>query len=172
MNNLVNLLSELAFTFSLIGLTETKIKLNQDPIVNTKLSGYHYLSQPTYSNAGGVGFYIKEDLEFTVRDDLTISKNEFEAIWIELHNDSQHNMICGIIYRHPDGNVEAFQEYLNSTIEWIHRENKYCMIMGDFNLDLLKFEHHPATYHFMKHYILHFFILIFYNQLYKPYSES
>ena len=32
-DNLVNLLSELAFTFSLIGLTETKIKLNQDPIV-------------------------------------------------------------------------------------------------------------------------------------------
>jgi len=58
-------------------------------------------------------------------------------------------MICGIIYRHPDSNVEAFQEYLNSTIEWIHRENKYCMIMGDFNLDLLKFEHHPATDHFM-----------------------
>ena len=58
-------------------------------------------------------------------------------------------MICGIIYRHPDGNVETFQEYLNSTIEWIHRENKYCMIMGDFNLDLLKFEHHPATDHFM-----------------------
>ena len=148
-DNLVNLLSELASAFSLIGLTETKIKLNQDPIVNTKLSGYNFLSQPTYSNAGGVGFYIKEDLEFTVRDDLTISKNEFEALWIELYNDSQHNMICGIIYRHPDGNVETFQEYLNSTIEWIHRENKYCMIMGDFNLDLLKFEHHPATDHFI-----------------------
>jgi len=44
-DNLVNLLSELAFTFSLIGLTETKIKLNQDPIVNITLSGYHYLSQ-------------------------------------------------------------------------------------------------------------------------------
>ena len=55
-DNLVNLLSELTFPFSLIGLTETKIRLKQDPTVNTKLSGYYYLSQLTYSNAGGVGF--------------------------------------------------------------------------------------------------------------------
>ena len=34
-DNLVNLLSELLFPFSLIGLTETKIKFNQDPITNT-----------------------------------------------------------------------------------------------------------------------------------------
>ena len=124
-------------------------QFNQDPITNTKLPGYHYVSQPTYSNAGGVGFYIKEDLEFTLRDDLTISKNEFEALWIEIQSDSQHNMICGILYRHPGGNVEVFQEYLNSAIEKIHRENKYCMIMGVFNLDLLKFESHPATDDFM-----------------------
>lgn len=32
--------------------------------------------------------------------------------------------------------------YLNSTI---HQESKYCVIMGDFNLDLLKFGVHPAT---------------------------
>ena len=65
-DNLVNLLSELAFAFSLIGLTETKIKLNQDPIVNTKLSGYNFLSQPTYSNAGGG--LISESSTLDIRD--------------------------------------------------------------------------------------------------------
>jgi hypothetical protein len=54
-------------------------------------------------------------------------------------------MLCGVIYRHPSGNVEHFMDYLNSTIDKIHRENKYCILMGDFNLDLLKAESHPDT---------------------------
>lgn len=80
---------------------------------------------------------------------MTVTKNEFEALWIEVQNDTQHNMLCGIIYRHPSSNIDLIQEYINSSIEKIHRENKYCMIMGDFNLDLLKFESHSGTDDFM-----------------------
>ena len=29
--------------------------------------------------------------------------------------------------------------------EMIHCENKYCVLFGDFNLDLLKFESHPSA---------------------------
>ena len=42
--------------FSVIGLSETKIKVNQDPLLNTEILGYDFVSQPTLSNAGGVGF--------------------------------------------------------------------------------------------------------------------
>ena len=45
-------------------------------------------------------------------------------------------MLCGVIYRHPNGNPEVFLEYLNLVTEKIHRENKYCVVMGDFNFDL------------------------------------
>jgi hypothetical protein len=58
-------------------------------------------------------------------------------------------MLCGVLYRHPNGNLGNFMSYLNSTIEKIHQESKYCVIMGDFNLDLLKFEIHPATDDFL-----------------------
>ena len=34
-------------------------------------------------------------------------------------------------------------------VESIHRENKYCVLLGDFNLDLLKFESHPDTDSFL-----------------------
>ena len=30
-------------------------------------------------------------------------------------------------------------------VESIHCENQYCVLLGDFNLDLLKFESHPDT---------------------------
>ena len=35
------------------------------------------------------------------------------------------------------------------TVDKIHRENKYCVLLGDFNLDLLKFESHPSTENFL-----------------------
>ena len=34
---------------------------------------------------------------------MTVSENEFDALWIEIANHSQHNMLCGVIYRHPNG---------------------------------------------------------------------
>ena len=100
--------------------------------MNTDLPGYQFVSQPSISNAGGVGFYTQENLKFTTtRSELTTSKDEFETLRIEIQNDSHHNMLCGVIYRYPRGNLDCFMDYLNSTIDRIHRENKYCIIMGD-----------------------------------------
>ena len=41
------MLSELYFPFSVIGLTETKIKMDQQPLLNFDLPGYSFFSQPT-----------------------------------------------------------------------------------------------------------------------------
>lgn len=148
-DKLVDMIFELHYPFSLIGVTETKLKFDHEPITNCNLPGYCFVSQPSHSNAGGVGFYIKNDIKFTPRTDLTKSTNEFEALWIEVQNDAQCNMMCGIIYRHPNGNNDVFNEYVNSLTGKIQRENKYCIIMGDFNLDLLKCESHISTNEFM-----------------------
>ena len=51
-------------------------------------------------------------------------------------------MIFGVIYRHPYGNMQNFMDFLNSTIEKINREKKFCIILRDFNLDLLKLDSH------------------------------
>ena len=48
------MLSDLYFPFSPIGLTETKLKSGQPPILNIDLYGYQFLSQASISNAGGV----------------------------------------------------------------------------------------------------------------------
>lgn len=49
---------ELDAEFWVIGLTEIKLKCIQTPIINRNLPGYKFISQPSYSNSGGVGFYI------------------------------------------------------------------------------------------------------------------
>ena len=90
-DKLSNMLSELYFPFSLIGLTEIKQKIDQPPISNPDLCGYQFLSQPSLSNAGGVAFYINNNLNFNIRPEFTTTAGDFEALWIEVHNSSHSN---------------------------------------------------------------------------------
>jgi hypothetical protein len=49
------MLSEFDCPFSLIALSETKIKYGENLITNIDIPGYTFVSQPSLSNAGGVG---------------------------------------------------------------------------------------------------------------------
>ena len=64
------MLSDMNNSFSIIGLSETKIKFGMDPYINTDLLGYCFLSQLSMFNAGGVGFYIKNNVSYAIRDEL------------------------------------------------------------------------------------------------------
>ena len=144
-DNLLTMLSQLYFPFSIIGLTETKLKTDHDASLNIDLVGYQLVSIPSNTNAGGVGFYIKDNVKFRLRSDLTMLRDEFEALWIEIQNDFQQNMLCGVIYRHPSGKSDSFTDYINTVTGRINQENKCCAIMGDFNIDLLKIETHVTS---------------------------
>ena len=61
------MLSQLYLPFSVIGLTEIKFSFNQQALSNNELSGYQFVSQSSYSNAGGIGFYIRENISFNIR---------------------------------------------------------------------------------------------------------
>ena len=64
-------------------------------------------------------------------------------------NNRERNMLCGVTYRHPSSNYDNFMNYVNGVIERIHHENKYCAILGDFNLDLFKAKVHQETQNFL-----------------------
>ena len=144
-DSLHNMLKRLHYKFSVIGRTEIKFQLDQDPIVNCDLSGYKFISQPSFSNNGGAGFFVKNDLKYFIRDDLTDFKDECEALWIEIEGKGKQNVLCGVVYRHPNGSLSTFQDYLNLVLDKIRRQNKQCLIMGDLNLNLLKYEKHADT---------------------------
>ena len=48
------------------------------------------------------------------------------------------NIIIGVIYRHPNCNID---KDLETTLQLIHRENKLSIICGDFNANILNTEH-------------------------------
>ena len=69
-------------------------------------------------------FFWLKMTSYSFRQDLSSVKEGYESLWIEIQNNAEHNMICGIIYRHPHGNLDSFMIHINTAIEKIHRENK------------------------------------------------
>ena len=82
---------------------------------------------------------------FSIRTDLSKTESGFEVLRIEIENNAHSNILCGVVYRHLHGDITSFMKYLNSFVDKIHGKNKICVVMGDFNLDLLKFETHNDT---------------------------
>ena len=57
LDNLNHLLFELDCSFTIIGLTKTKIITSKDSVINLNLPGLQFVSHSSLSNAGGVVTY-------------------------------------------------------------------------------------------------------------------
>ena len=151
------MLTELNHDFSVIGLTETKYVTSREQLVNVNIPGYKFDSQPSLSNAGGVGFSVSVNLNYSIGNYISQATMDYESLWSEIPTDLHHNLICGAIYRHANSNLETFMNSLNYVLDKINRENKYCIIMEDFNINLLNSESHPATDEFLSNLGTYFF---------------
>ena len=128
-DHLTQMLADLRLPFSLIGLTETWINNYSDHSMACHLPGYTFISQPTKMRSGGIGAFIHNGINFHIRDDLSSSIDECEMLWVEIENKSSKNILCGIIYRHPNSNLDLFLNKLFSAIDIINREGKLlCLI--------------------------------------------
>jgi len=57
--------------------------------------------------------------------------------------------IVGCVYRPPNQNTALFLDKFNDVLSYITKNNKQCYIMGEFNLDLLQYNHHTLTQEFI-----------------------
>ena len=73
-DNFAHMLSKLQFPFSVIGLSETKFMIDKDILTNTDLPGYDFISQPSLSQAGGISFYVRKNLTYSILSNLTTTE--------------------------------------------------------------------------------------------------
>lgn len=117
----------------IIGITETWLN---DQITDSEISleGYTIFRKDRKSSeksrGGGVMFYIKNNLIAVLNSELNLSKFA-EGIWVDI-NSRKESTLIGLCYRAPDSSDENDQE-LVKIINSASR-NKFCLIMGDFNL--------------------------------------
>ena len=73
-------------------------------------------------------------MDFKIRTDLAL---DIESISIQLDIKYVKPIILSTLYRPQDSLVELF-EPIESLLKSIDQENKWCLIVGDFNCNLLK----------------------------------
>ena len=86
-----------------------------------------------------------------VRTDLTLnSPSNFEAMFVEIILPGRKNLIIGCIYRHGASSlpIQKFSEdHLQPLLHKISQERKECVLMGDFNIDLLRSSNAASDFH-------------------------
>ena len=59
------------------------------------------------------------------------------------------NVLCCCANRHPSSDISKLIDHLQETLSNLTKENKLIAIMGDFNIDLLKYDDHIPTNEFV-----------------------
>ena len=147
-DELESFLNVLNYKFRLIGVTEHKLGIND--FLHFPLQDFSFIYNCRTSTHGGAGIFISHEFSFKKRNDLEIEKHgELESVAIELILENQKNLICFCIYKHP---IMSITEFMNLLIPVLHKtsqENKTCIILGDFNIDLLKCDENNAVSNFL-----------------------
>ena len=93
----------------------------------------------TEAAAGGTAIYIHESIKYKLRYDLNLYKPKFlETTFIETIRPKKGNIVIETIYKHPNmQSCEFVEEFMSSDLDIINKEQKMCVLLGDFNIDLL-----------------------------------
>ena len=115
---------------------------------------------PTESLAGSTLFYIRNQLSYKPQNDLCIYKaTELGSSFIEICILKRSNIITGCIYRHTNMDLDEFNDnYLNILHDKLSKENKCVFLLGDFNIELLKYDKHAPTNEFLDSLSSHTFL--------------
>ena len=123
--------------FDFVGVCETKLDSNIDHLFS--IHDYCMYKLNTARNSGGIAVYLNnKHINHFQRTDLTFNFNYLEALFIELKLDTG-SILVGMIYRRPNTNVTEFINKMGEILDIVAGENKKCYILGDFNLDLAKY---------------------------------
>ena len=133
----------LSIKFSIIAITETWLHENNFTLF--QLPGYKFISNHrTGKRGGGVGFYVRNDLDCNIRHEMSLSKDNFESLCIDLND-----KLVFVTYRPPNTCVADFNKTIEPILESIKTDKRTCYFTGDFNINLLNAESHDDTSEFL-----------------------
>ena len=154
LNIYLNYYSQSECIFHIICLQETWLSADHD-INPLQIDGYNLVHKPKIaSQHGGVAFYIKDTLNFQILP-LVINDNICDSLFIEVQlsdtvSQGCGKVILGNVYRPPRDIISNYSSFTEN-IEQLLLALQNCpnvMILGDFNIDLLKIKEkeHISTF--------------------------
>ena len=142
----LSLLSEFLYSANckpdILAITETR--LSTWTVTNVDIPNYDFLHINSPTQAGGSGLYVSKNLNAIYRPDLKFSIPLVESSWCEIIlGNGRPNVIVRCIYQCPTSNLSAFTSEFETLLKEISEHEIY--ILGDFNIDLLKYSEHLLT---------------------------
>ena len=114
--------------------------------INIDIPGYKFFFVKSFNNAGGLDVYINDTLNCRVLNRFHVDLPSCENIWLNVITKDNKSYIVGVLYRHPfSTDVANFIDQLNQTLQDITSLGNKCVILGDFNIDILKLESTHTT---------------------------
>lgn len=127
----------------IVAVTETWLQAgSMIDIVN--IDGYKFIRQDRLTRGGGVGMYIKNNLNFSII--FKISDEVLECIWVKIVID-KIIYAFGIVYRPPNANITIFLERIEEIFLNIYAAYDQIICTGDFNINMLNTDSY-TTYRF------------------------
>ena len=123
----------------IIGVSETRINDSNVARCDCELRGYHFVydNSPSNGKPGGAGLFIKNGVDYKIRNDLKIMSGDCENIWIETTINGKKGVLASL-YRHPRHNFTLFQNELTNKLAKLDKENLIYYLGGDVNINLIK----------------------------------
>ena len=151
-DELQTFLSNCPIDFKILGISESRLKTDISTTTKIQLPGFNIEHIPTKSANGGALLYIKDTISYKLRPDINLEKErELESNFIEILQKTSKNIIIGCMYRHPCMHPKEFNDlFLKSLTKRLSKENKKeVILLGDFNIDLIKSNSNANTSEFL-----------------------
>ena len=123
---------QLAIAPAVIAVTETLLNPN-DSAELFNLQGYKFFSSPRLSRGGGVGLYIRTELNTSQLVEVSAG----EILKIEVVAGDKTATTVTVLYRQPSMRVEYIVHKLEKVLTEVKSKKRH-VIMGDFNIDKMK----------------------------------
>lgn len=143
---------DLLETPTFIGVAETWLKNHNHELYSLN-NYFHHAKCRSTRNGGGVSIFVHHSIPTHVTEyPSTLLLNSAESIFVETDGKprgSNRKYLIGEIYRPPNLPTEPFIEEFNKLLEYCNTLDHIVYIMGDFNIDLLKYPNGKSSRDFL-----------------------
>ncbi len=116
-----------------LAINETRMD-DSVPTQSIAIQGYSWISKNRNRAGGGVGFFIRDSINFPPRTDL--NDLEIEILTIQICKQNVKPFLITTWYRPPNDPIDNLYRFVNC-LQLIDNDSKKSIILGDVNYDFL-----------------------------------
>ena len=121
----------------IFGVTETRLSPNI-PDSAISITNFSVIRRdPLAHGQTGIAVYIHKSVDNMIRRRTDLENDQVECVWIELKNSKGSSSLICILYRNPRSTFDWYDDFFDMC-EKARLHSTDVLILGDFNIDLLK----------------------------------